>query len=50
MANRNQNQKQWSDEFNQEVSSIKPDWGTLGQKEKQIPRFTKMELCTNAIR
>ena len=39
MANRSQNQKQWSDELNQEISSIKPDLGT-GQKEKQIPRFT----------
>ena len=46
----NQNQKQWFDELNQEVSSIKPDLGTLGQKEKKEPRFTKMELCTNAIR
>ena len=36
----NQNQNQWNDELNQEVSSIKPDLGTLGQKEKQIPRFT----------
>ena len=24
----------------QEISSIKPDLGTLGQKEKQVPRFT----------
>ncbi len=41
MANQNLNlnQKQFSDELNQEVSSIKPDLGT-GQKEKQIPRFT----------
>ena len=35
----NQNQSQWNDELNQEVSSIKPDLGT-SQKEKQIPRFT----------
>ena len=34
------NQKQFSDELNQEVSSIKPDLGTLGQKEKKEPRFT----------
>ena len=33
------NQKQFSDELNQEISTIKPDLGT-GQKEKQIPRFT----------
>ena len=33
------NQKQFSDELNQEVSSIKPDLGT-GQKERKEPRFT----------
>ena len=32
----NQNQKQFSDELNQEVSSIKPDLGT-GQKERKEP-------------
>ena len=40
MANQNlnQNQKQFSDELNQEVSSIKPDLGT-GQKEKKDSSF-----------
>ncbi len=35
----NRNQSQWSDELNQEVSSIKPELGT-GQKERKEPRFT----------
>lgn len=37
--NRNQNLKQWNDELNQEVSSIKPDLGTV-QQERKEPRFT----------
>ena len=39
MSKQNQNQKQWSDELNQEVSSIKPDLGTQ-QQERKEPRFT----------
>ena len=39
MARQNQNQKQWSDELNQEISSIKPDLGTQ-QQERKEPRFT----------
>ena len=41
MANRNQNinQKQWNDELNQEVSSIRPQLGTQ-QQERKEPRFT----------
>ena len=35
----NQNQKQWSDELNQEVSSIRPELGTQ-QQERKEPRFT----------
>ena len=43
----NQNQKQWSDELNQEVSSIKPELGT-GQKEKKEPRFTYSTADTDS--
>ena len=34
-----QNQKQWNDELNQEISSIKPDLGTV-QQERKEPRFS----------
>lgn len=39
MATKNQSQKQWSDELNQEISSIKPELGTQ-QQERREPRFT----------
>ncbi len=37
--NQNQQEKQWNDELNQEISSIKPDLGTQ-QQERKEPRFT----------
>ena len=39
MSTQNKHEKQWDDELNQEVSSIKPDLG-IQQQERKEPRFT----------
>ena len=39
MSKQKQNQSQWNDELNQEVSSIRPELGTQ-QTERKEPRFT----------